>query len=360
MIYSNSSFKQDNISMEKQDIKELTRLELNELLIAHRFKECHSRDILKAVYKQGVKDFSTIIDIPKTLHRFMDERFYISNPEPDNRQVSEDGTEKFTIPIDNLDHKDSIECVYIPETQRGTLCVSSQVGCRFGCVFCVSGRSGFVRNLTTAEMVSQVTMIENVKGRGTISNVVFMGTGEPLDNYDNLIRAVNILHDPSGLGIARKRISISTCGLVPGIERLIKDKLGLRLSISLHGTTNEKRSALMPINKKYSLELLKESAREFSQVEGFPVFFEYIMIKGLNTSPEDARSLAEFVKGLNCKINLIPCNPSPYYSWQPPEPSEIDAFRFILEELGVFYWIRKSRGKDIAAACGLLRERNKS
>ncbi len=345
--------------MKKYDIKALTREELNGLLLEKGFKECHSREIFKAIYKKGCNDFFSIPGIPKTVQRFMTEQFYVSNLTAKKREISQDGTQKFAISLVAGKEEENIECVYIPEDQRGTVCVSSQVGCKFGCLFCVSGRGGFVRNLTVGEMVNQVTMVDDLMGTGKVSNVVFMGTGEPLDNYDNLKGAVTILRDAQGLAIAKRKISLSTCGVVPGIERLIEDKQGLRLSVSLHSGDNKKRSALMPINKIYPLEMLKKSVQTFSEREGLPIFFEYIMIRGVNVSREDAHSLVGFVKDLHCKINLIPYNPSPYYTWLPPEQEEIDVFRTILEEARVFYWIRKARGQDIAAACGLLKESKK-
>lgn len=341
--------------MEKTDIKTLTRTALNTLLLAHGFKECHSRAIFQAVYRLGMVDFLNLSAIPKTLRTFLYERFWVSRLETQARQISADGTEKFSIQL-GIPGEETIECVYIPEDHRETLCVSSQVGCKFACAFCVSGRGGFVRHLKAAEMVNQVMLVNALRQPGNISNVVFMGTGEPLDNYDEVIRAIHILRDAFGLGLAKRKISLSTCGLVPGINRLSADQLGIRLSVSLHSADNEKRSRLMPINKKYPLELLRESIQAFSEGEGLPVFLEYILIHQVNTGIEDARALAAFVKGLHCKINLIPYNWSPYYAWLPPSEEEINAFRGILEGEGVFYWLRKSRGQDIAAACGLLKE----
>lgn len=337
--------------MIKQDIKELTRDELKTLFRKNGFKECHSRTVFKMLYREGATDFDGIMELPKTQRQFLRDRFTISGLLENNRWLSEDGTEKFLF---TLPEGRTVECVYIPEQRRGTLCVSSQLGCKFACSFCVSGKNGFIRNLTTAEMVNQVILVNTLMARRAISNVVFMGSGEPLDNYDNLMKAITILRDHQGLYIADRKISLSTCGLVPGIQRLINDKRGVRLSISLHSTDPKKRSAIMPVNKIYPLEQLKESVRQFTEAEGFPVFFEYIMIKGMNIAREDALSLAHFVKDINCKINLIPYNPSPHYDGQPPDRDEIDRFRKILEDEGVFYWIRKSRGSDIAAACGQL------
>jgi 23S rRNA (adenine2503-C2)-methyltransferase len=168
------------------------------------------------------------------------------------------------------------------------------------------------------------------------------------------MRAVTILREPCGLYIAQRKISVSTCGIVPGIKRLIDDKQGVRLSVSLHSANNAIRSQLMPVNNIYPLEMLKESVMQFNRSEGLPVLFEYIMIRGLNISPLDAQVLASYVKDIDCKINLIPYNPSPYFDWLPPTESDIDHFRKVLEVEGVFYWIRKSRGQDISAACGLL------
>jgi 23S rRNA (adenine2503-C2)-methyltransferase len=352
--------------MKQDDLYGFSLAELNDLLINKGFKECHSREIYKLMYSKRMEDFSLAENLPKSLRTYMKHRFYVSPLKLIESQNSDDGTRKFLFQL--IDGK-SIECVYIPEPQRRTLCVSSQVGCKFHCAFCVSGKDGFGRNLTAAEMVAQVLLVNDIKApetitnipitngpitNGPITNIVFMGTGEPLDNYEHLMRAITILREPQGLYIARRKVSISTCGIVPGIQRMIQDKQGVRLSISLHSTDNETRSRLMPINNTYPLEVLKESVQQFTQSERLPVLFEYMMIRGFNVSPADANSLVNFVKGIDCKINLIPYNPSPFYDWQPPTDKEIETFRNVLEEAGVFYWIRKSRGQDISAACGLL------
>jgi len=337
--------------MKKYDINEFTRDELNALFLEHGFKACHAPEVYKSLYCRRIEDFPGMEELPKRLRRFLEERFYISRLEFKNRMDSRDGTRKFLF---SLSDGRSVECVYIPEPRRRTLCVSSQVGCKYGCHFCVSGRGGFGRNLSAAEMVNQVFMADDLIDGEAISNVVFMGTGEPLDNYDNLLRAVDILRDEKGLNIAKRKISLSTCGIVPGIDRLSRDKPGIRLSVSLHAADDDTRSALMPVNKTYPLEMLKKSVQRFTDAEGFPVFFEYIMIRGVNISQEHARALAGFVKDMRCKINLIPYNPSPYFKWQSPGAEEIETFRNILEAGGVFYRLRKSRGSDISAACGLL------
>lgn len=330
---------------------EFTRDELNRLFIERGFKECHAPEIYKSLYRRRVTGFHEMEELPKRLRRFLDQRFFLSRLELKNRGDSRDGTRKFLL---SLPDGRSVECVYIPEPGRRTLCVSSQVGCKYGCNFCVSGMGGFGRNLSAAEMVNQVSRVNDVIGGGAVTNVVFMGTGEPLDNYDNVLRAIAILRDEKGFYIAKRKISLSTCGIIPGIDRLSRDKPGVHLSISLHSADNDTRSALMPVNKKYPLEMLKESVRRFTDAEGFPVFLEYILIRGVNVSEDDARGLAEFVKDMTCKINLIPYNPSPFYKWEAPTQEELDSFRKVLEESGVFYRIRKSRGVDISAACGLL------
>lgn len=337
--------------MKKYDIHELTRDELNTLLIERGFKACHAPEIYKSLYRRRTGDFAGMEELPKRLRRFLGERFFFSRLELKSRMDSRDGTRKFLF---SLSDGKSVECVYIPEPGRRTLCVSSQVGCKYSCFFCVSGRGGFTRDLSAAEMVHQVSMVNDLIDGGAITNVVFMGTGEPLDNYDNLLRAAAVLRDEKGLNIAKRKVSLSTCGIIPGIDRLSRDKPGIRLSVSLHAADENTRSALMPVNKKYPLEMLKTSVQRFTDAEGFPVFFEYIMIRGVNISEGHARALADFVKDMRCKVNLIPYNPSPYFKWQSPGAEEIETFRKVLEACGVFYRIRKSRGQDISAACGLL------
>jgi len=337
--------------VKKQNINELFCEELNRLFLREGFKACHAPKVFKALYRQRETDFSRISDVSQKLRHFLEDRFYISSVDGKERQKSQDGAEKFLF---SLADGNTVESVYIPEPGRHTLCVSSQVGCKFGCTFCVSGRNGFVRHLSASEIVGQVLAVNKMIVPETISNVTFMGTGEPLDNYQNLMRAIHIMRDSQGLYMAKRKISISTCGIVPGIQKLSEEAKGVRLSVSLHSTDNTVRSSLMPINNTYPLEMLKESMQAFTRAEGMPVFLEYIMIQGLNISGADARSLVLFVQDLDCKINLIPYNPSPYCSWKSPDQAEIDAFRIILEESGVFYWLRKSRGRDISAACGLL------
>ncbi|MCP5052207.1 MAG: 23S rRNA (adenine(2503)-C(2))-methyltransferase RlmN [bacterium] len=337
--------------MEKRDIKEFTRDELNRVFVENGFKIFHSQAVFNGLYKNRVEEFSRIPKVSKPLTKFMEERFYISRLEQRHCHASQDGTRKY---IFSLPDGNSLECVYIPEPHRKTLCVSSQVGCKYGCTFCVTGRKGLARNLTAAEIVNQVLTVNDQTAPEPVTNVVFMGTGEPLDNYENLTRAIDILLDQQGLYMAKRKISVSTCGVVPGIQRMIEDKQGVRLSVSLHATGDRTRTAIMPVNRKYPLNVLKKSIQSFADASGSPVYLEYTMIRGVNVSKEDAHSLAAFVKDLNCKINLIPYNPSPHFDWQPPEESEVDQFRKVLEEHRVFYWVRKTRGQDISAACGML------
>jgi 23S rRNA (adenine2503-C2)-methyltransferase len=341
----------------KEDLKNLSREEMNQRLRDNGFKEYHSTAIFKSLYCRREKRVAGIGTLSSGLRRFLEEKYDVSRLDAGTVTSSQDGSLKFLF---YLSGGEPLECVYIPEPKRKTLCLSSQVGCKYGCSFCVSGKDGFGRNLTTAEMVNQVLMVndflENSGGNdtGTVSNVVFMGSGEPLDNYDNVIRAISILRDNKGLYLARRKVSMSTCGIIPGIQRLIRENRGIPLSVSLHATDDETRSQLMPVNKKYPLKHLKQCLREYCEAEKMPVFLEYVMIRGVNDSVENARALSQYVKDIDCKVNLIPCNPSPYYRWQPPGPEEIDTFRSVLEADGVFYWIRKSRGRDISAACGLL------
>ncbi|MCP5054401.1 MAG: 23S rRNA (adenine(2503)-C(2))-methyltransferase RlmN, partial [bacterium] len=291
--------------MMKDDIKVFTRDKLKDLFIENGFKGIHAQAVFNEIYKNRVEDFSRMETLSKKLKAFLADHFYVSRLEPAHCLDSEDGTRKHLL---SLPEGSTVECVYIPEPQRWTLCVSSQVGCKYGCTFCVTGRKGLSRNLTAAEIVNQVLAVNDMIAPEKISNVVFMGTGEPLDNYENLTKAIAILLDEQGLYMAKRKISVSTCGVVPGIERMRADKQGVRLSVSLHSTDNHTRSSIMPVNRKYPLEVLKQTMQSFSRDSGTPVYLEYTMIHGVNVSKEDARALADFVRDLNCKINLIPYN----------------------------------------------------
>jgi 23S rRNA (adenine2503-C2)-methyltransferase len=272
-------------------------------------------------------------------------------------QRSHDGTEKFLF---SLDDGCFIETVVIPEDNRLTLCISTQVGCKFRCSFCASGINGLKRNLTTAEIINQYFFVSDRIAPSVITNVVFMGIGEPLENFENLIKCIDNLLSKHGVCLGKRRICVSTAGVVPGIRKLAEINPGIKLSISLHAADPKTRSKLMPINRVYPLKDVVSAAREFARRSRFPVTFEYVLIKNINAGIADAHALARLVKNINAKINLIPYNANPYFSFLAPGIEDIVRFEEILKKAGVIYTLRKSRGIDIQAACGQLCVKSKS
>jgi 23S rRNA (adenine2503-C2)-methyltransferase len=334
------------------DIKEFTHDELLNFLVKHGFARYASAQIFDWIYHKRVEDFLRMSNISKALRAFLAEEFYFSRITLKSKKTSKDNTIKFLFELDDLS---LIETVFIPEAKRNTLCISTQVGCKFRCTFCSSGLEGFKRNLSCSEIVNQFLFVQDFLRSQKITNIVFMGVGEPLDNFDNLIKAARIFLDHKGIYLGKRKICVSTAGVAPAIKKLADLKLGLRLSVSLHSADDRIRSRCMPINRMYNLDSLMKALRYFVRIHKFGVTFEYILIKGLNSSPEDARKLADLVKNIECKINLIPYNASPQFSWQPPTKEEIDLFTRVLKDRGLFFTLRKSRGRDIEAACGQLR-----
>jgi 23S rRNA (adenine2503-C2)-methyltransferase len=243
--------------------------------------------------------------------------------------------------------------VFIPAGKRKTVCVSTQAGCKFACAFCASGLKGFFRDLTPSEIVGQILFLKNNLGF-PLTNVVFMGMGEPLDNYENVVKAICILNAPDGLGIAARRMTVSTCGIVPGIERFKDLGLQVNLSISVHAATDAKRNALMPVNKKYPLEKLIAACEDYLRDNGRKITLEYVLIRGVNDSPQDAGGLAGIARRLSAKVNLIPYSPIPGLPFEVPETEKIQAFIKKLADKNIPATLRASKGSDIQAACGQL------
>ncbi len=335
----------------KMDIKGLTRKDLQKILEKEGFPKFSAVQIHDWLYRKRVEDFSEMSNLSKKLQLYLQNSFYISGLKSMKRKKSVDGTEKFLF---RLKDGSFIESALIPEKRRNTLCISTQVGCKFKCVFCSSGRAGFKRNLDVSEIISQFLAVSDLIRPLKITNIVFMGVGEPLDNLDSVVRSIRIFMDNRGLYLGKRKICISTCGIIPGIYKLIDLGLGVSLSVSLHAADNQTRNKIMPINKKYPLSRLMGSIDKFIKEFRFPVMFEYIMIKDLNSSKKDAVNLSKLLSKIKCKLNLIPYNPSEYFSLQVPEPEYIEVFCSVLRENGIFYTLRKPRGQDINAACGQL------
>jgi len=331
-----------------QPIYSFTFSELKETLISKGFPGYSAKQIFGWIYKKKAEDFSSMTNISKKDKSFLKKIFCFPKPTLVKKQRSLDKTEKFLF---RLEDASMIEAVLIPEGRRSTLCVSTQVGCKFRCLFCASGESGFLRNLETDEIISQFL---EVSKKHKITNIVFMGIGEPLDNFKNLMKAINILKDSSGLAMSRGKICVSSCGLISEINQLRELNLDIKLSISLHSADEETRTKLMPINKKYPLSRLIPCLRDFSKSSKYPITFEYVLINNLNSDKKSAQKLIKLIKAINCKVNLIPYNGISNKFKAPDEESTLE-FISILREKGIFSTFRKSRGQDIKAACGQLK-----
>ena len=338
--------------MKKEDIKNISYDKLVEYLQSIESRAFHADQIYDWFYKKGATRFKQMTNLPLNLRRRLEEEFLSADLTVLKKQVSSDGTTKFLF---ELQDKEKIETVFIPTSKRGTLCVSTQVGCKYGCRFCASGIEGFARNLTCAEIISQVLYVKNAKEENNITHIVFMGVGEPLDNYDHLMRAIRNINSPKGMNIAARRITVSTCGLVPKIKKLAGEGLQIELAVSLHGSSDESRDCLMPVNKKYPVDHLIAACREYNKATKRQVTFEYILIKDVTCSEKAAKELGRLLKGLLCKINLIPYNSVSEFDYEAPSRNKIFAFKNRLERSGVHATVRAPRGKDVSAACGQLR-----
>ena len=336
--------------MGKRDIKNLTLEELKKEIVDMQEPAYRARQIFFWLYQRGVPNFDEMSNIPKALRDKLERNYYISALKLSEHLKSTDRAEKFLF---QLSDGNFIESVLIYAKNRKTICLSTQVGCKFACSFCASGLRGFIRNLTPAEITNQILFLQhNLKHR--ITNYVFMGMGEPLDNYENVSKTIEIMNDPEGMGIGARRITISTCGIIPGIRKLKDLRLQVNLSLSLHATNNNLRDALMPINKRYPLEKVIKACEEFIDGTGRMITIEYILIRGKNDSLEDADELAAIAKKLKAKVNLVPCSTIPELNFQSTGRRDTNIFINRLIKRGVNATLRESKGKDIQAACGQL------
>ncbi len=318
--------------------------------------------VMQWIYRRGVADFDAMSNIAKDLRGRMKQYFVIKPPELVTEQVSVDGTRKWVLRLESAEGKPEtyIETVYIPETNRGTLCISSQAGCAMDCSFCSTAQGGFSRNMSTAEIVAQVwfaakTLGGDFQNERVISNVVFMGMGEPLANYAQVLAAVKILLDDFGFGLSKRRVTVSTSGLVPFMDRLRED-VDTALAVSLHAPNDKLRDELVPINRKYPLAELIEACRRYTTGKDRKahIVYEYVMLDGVNDHPEQARELARLLGGLSAKVNLIPFNPFPKTRYKRSSPEAIQRFAEILRAKRIVTTTRRTRGDDIDAACGQL------
>jgi 23S rRNA (adenine2503-C2)-methyltransferase len=334
------------------DLAELDLTELEHLLRANGHDAFHARQVYRWIHRQGMTDVDQMTNLSKGLRGELKTRFTIGRPKVVGDQVSTDGTRKFVL---ELHDGRRIESVFIPDTPAMTFCVSTQVGCAMSCAFCLTGKMGLVRHLTAGEIVGQVMTLAAATGLvDQPFNIVLMGMGEPLHNYDNTMKALRMLHAEDGLAISPRRITLSTVGIVPGLDRLAREPLMPNLAISLHATTEDQRTALVPPNAKYSLAAILDACRRFPLKKRNRITFEYVLLNGVNDTPEDARRLAKLLSGIKSKVNLIPLNAAPGIAFERPSDVRINRFAQILADRHLTVSVRKSRGRDIRAACGQL------
>jgi 23S rRNA (adenine2503-C2)-methyltransferase len=334
------------------NIKDEDSEKLRNWLVRHGQPPYRIRQIQRWLFQKGATSFAEMTDLSSDLRRALEEDFSISRLRTVCRSPSADGTAKFLFEMgDGL----RIESVLIPEAERITLCISTQVGCGFGCAFCATAGMGLKRNLRSSEIVDQILEArKSLAPTQRITHVVFMGMGEPLANYPQVLRALATMTDANiGLGISARKITLSTVGLVPQIKKLIEDTR-VNLAISLHATTNDLRSQMMPVNRKYPLENLIACCRSLPIPKRRRITFEYVLLHGINDLPEDALRLAKLLQGVRCKINLIPFNAHPGSPYERPSRSEVERFQGALQARGYQVNVRETRGGDIQAACGQL------
>ncbi len=336
-----------------EEIRDLTLKELEARFAKLGIERYRAAQVFRWLYVKGVDDLSQMTNLPAPLRARLAASFVIGGMDAEKVQKAADGVCKFLF---RLKDGARIEGVAIPHEGRWTACLSTQVGCRFGCAFCASGASGFKRNLSAAEIVGQLLAVRRHLPEDPVSHVVFMGVGEPLDNYDNLLRSVRILNEEKGLHLGIRRMTVSTCGLAGAITRLAGEGLELELSVSLHAATDEKRSEILPVNRLDPLKRLLPAVKTYIEETGRKVTFEYVLLGSYNTSVEDARGLVKLVRGMNVKINLIPYNEAQTRgAFQAPTKLEALFFKSYLSRHGIDVTLRRPRGGDIRAACGQLR-----
>src|SRR5437867_12150125 len=311
--------------------------------------------INKSVYQRWFDSFALMTDLPKAFRASLAEEWNIHLPAVHRRFDSVDGTRRYLV---RLDDGEFAETVFIPEESRNTICISSQIGCALDCKFCLTGQIGLTRHLSAGEIVAQVLVAQRDHSSSDASfNIVLMGMGEPLHNYDNVMKAIRILHDEDGLNMSMFRITLSTAGLLPGIERLAREPMIPNLAISLTGATDEKRNQLMPINRKYPTEQLLDAVHRFPLKHRQRVTFEYVLLEGVTDAPEDSLHLVKLLKGIRAKVNLIPFNEAEELSYRRPLDAAIERFQQALIENNISAFVRKNRGNDISAACGQLKKK---
>ncbi len=342
---------------EAHNLMGMTQQDLEAFFSAIDEKSFRATQIMKWTHQQGVTDYEQMTNLSKSLRDWLIENAEMKMPEMVSEEISTDGTRKWLLRVDD---KNAVETVYIPEGDRATLCVSSQVGCILDCTFCATARQGFAGNLTSAQIIAQLWFAEHhlrkqLNKARVISNVVFMGMGEPLANFNNVIKAIEIMMDDNAYGLGKRKVTVSTSGLVPKIDKL-REAMDVSLAVSLHAPNDEVRNQLVPLNRRYPIAELMDACRRFLEDKNrkHSITIEYVMLDQINDQPEHARQLAKLLKTLPSKVNLIPFNAFPNSGYERSTDYAIESFREILQAEGITTITRRPRGEDIAAACGQL------
>jgi 23S rRNA (adenine2503-C2)-methyltransferase len=336
----------------KIDLKNLSPSELNEFLGSFGKERYRTVQILRWLYQKGIQSFDEMTNLSKRFRQELSQVSLISILRPLRVEQASDGTKKFLF---QLEDGNRIESVLIPDKARLTLCLSTQVGCAFGCRFCLTGKIGWKRDLTVSEILNQILAVRKMLPEKTsITNIVLMGMGEPLANYKNTLKAIELMAHPDAFKFSSRRITLSTVGLLPELERLSSEKTSFRLAISLNAADEETRSYLMPVNRRYPFHKILALCRNFPLRPRTRITFEYVMVEGFNDSPQDARRLLRILRGIPSKVNLIPLNEAPGIPFKKPSEEKIKRFQEILMEGGLTAIVRTSRGREISAACGQL------
>ena len=338
----------------QHDITNLSEDALAGWFKKHNIETYRAGQVLRWIYHRNAQSFSQMTDLSKDLRERLSRKLTISRLEPVQIQTSIDGSKKYLFRLQDGHH---IESVLIPERGHWTLCISSQVGCAMGCKLCLTGQGGFVRNLEPSEIVGQICAVQkDLTHQNPLTNIVFMGTGEPLANYDRVVQSIGIITSNNGLQFSKRRVTLSTAGVVPAMDHLGRD-VTVNLAVSLNAADNKTRNKLMPINRTYPIETLLAACRRFPLPSGRMITFEYVLIAGVNDGPEDAKRLAKLLSPLRAKVNLIPYNPFEGSELERPQEAAILAFQKVLVDRHYTATIRQSKGGDIGAACGQLRAR---
>jgi 23S rRNA (adenine2503-C2)-methyltransferase len=336
----------------RHDLAEMELSELEQALESMGHPRFHGRQLFQWVHKRGVTDFAGMTDLGRDLRASLGSAFRVGTPELLRKERSSDGTTKLLL---RLEDGQLIESVFIPDTPANTFCLSTQVGCAMKCGFCLTGKMGIIRNLTAGEIAGQVrVLVRELDMLHARFNIVLMGMGEPLHNYDAVMKALRILADEHGLAVNPRRVTLSTVGVLPALERLATEPLMPNLAISLHATTEEQRDRLVPINRKYGLKELLDACRRFPVKRRDRITFEYVMLKDVNDTDEDAKRLVRLLNGIKAKVNLLPLNEAAGIPYERPSDARVNRFAQIVADRGVVVSVRKSRGRDIRAACGQL------